>query len=183
MGLKKLVVDALALGPTSRGFTGGEARRWVRESYRHRTRDYGFSKKETRWALRHGFLPEQVAKLGITDENAADYISAKDYAFLRPLNGTYSKWITDKVTMHTIFKPFRGYMPTVYYQISKRYDETVLIPLYDDHAGDTFDDLFALVREKGAVTVASANGGYASPLEYKDGEYYLEGDRAGLCGQ
>ena len=51
MGLKKLVVDALALGPTSRGFTGGEARRWVRESYRHRTRDYGFSKKETRWAL------------------------------------------------------------------------------------------------------------------------------------
>ena len=43
MRLKKLVVDALALGPTSRGFTGGEARRWVRESYRHRTRDFGFS--------------------------------------------------------------------------------------------------------------------------------------------
>ena len=70
MGLKKLVVDALALGPTSRGFTGGEARRWVRESYRHRTRDYGFSKKETRWALRHGFLPEQAARLGITAENS-----------------------------------------------------------------------------------------------------------------
>ena len=118
MRLKKLVVDALALGPTSRGFTGGEARRWVRESYRHRTRDYGFSKKDTRWALRHGFLPEQAARLGITAENVDDYISAKDYAFLRPLNGTYSKWITDKVTMHTIFKPFRGYMPTLYYQIS-----------------------------------------------------------------
>ena len=90
MGLKKLVVDALALGPTSRGFTGGEARRWVRESYRHRTRDYGFSKKDTRWALRHGFLPEQAARLGITAENVGDYISAKAYAFLRPLNGTYS---------------------------------------------------------------------------------------------
>ena len=175
MGLKKLVVDALALGPTSRGFTGGEARRWVRESYRHRTRDYGFSKKDTRWALRHGFLPEQAARLGITAENVDDYISAKDYAFLRPLNGTYSKWITDKVTMHTIFKPFRGYMPTLYYQISKRYDETVLIPLYDDNAGDTFEDLFALLQEKGSLTVSSANGGYASTLEYRDGVFYLEG--------
>ena len=175
MGLKKLVVDALALGPTSRGFTGGEARRWVRESYRHRTRDYGFSKKDTRWALRHGFLPEQAARLGITAENVGDYISAKDYAFLRPLNGTYSKWITDKVTMHTIFKPFRGYMPTLYYQISKRYDETVLIPLYDDNAGDTFEDLFALLQEKGSLTVSSANGGYASTLEYRDGVFYLEG--------
>lgn len=175
MRLKKLVVDALALGPTSRGFTGGEARRWVRESYRHRTRDYGFSKKETRWALRHGFLPEQAARLGITAENVDDYISAKDYAFLRPLNGTYSKWITDKVTMHTIFKPFRGYMPIVYYQISKRYDETVLIPLYDDNAGDTFEDLFALLQEKGSLTVSTANGGYASTLEYRDGVFYLEG--------
>ena len=119
MGLKKLVVDALALGPTSRGFTGGEARRWVRESYRHRTRNYGFSKKDTRWALRHGFLPEQAARLGITAENVGDYISAKDYAFLRPLNGTYSKWITDKVTMHTIFKPFRGYQ-TDYYAVTKK---------------------------------------------------------------
>ena len=63
MGLKKLVVNALALGPTSRGFTGGEARRWVRQVYRHYTRDYGYSRKETRWAIRHGFMPEQVDKL------------------------------------------------------------------------------------------------------------------------
>lgn len=33
-GVKKSVVNALALGPTSRGFTGKEARRWVRGVYR-----------------------------------------------------------------------------------------------------------------------------------------------------
>lgn len=174
MGFKKLVVNALALGPTSRGFTGGEARRWVREVYRHRTRNYGFTRKETNWALRHGFMPEQVAKLGINDENVADYISAKDYAYLRPLNGTYSKWITDKVTIHTIFKPFRSYMPTVYFQISKRYDETVVKPLADDSLGYTFEGVFKLIKEKGEVTLAPANGVSASTLAYRDGSFYFD---------
>ncbi len=174
MGFKKLVVNALALGPTSKGFTGGEARRWVREVYRHRTRNYGFTRKETNWALRHGFMPEQVAKLGINDENVADYISAKDYAYLRPLNGTYSKWITDKVTIHTIFKPFRSVMPTVYFQISKRYDETVVKPLADDSLGYTFDGVLDLIREKGELTLAPANGVSASTLAYRDDSYWFD---------
>lgn len=174
MGFKKLVVNALALGPTSRGFTGGEARRWVREVYRHRTRNYGFSRRETSWALKHGFMPEQVAKLGINDENVADYISAKDYAYLRPLNGTYSKWITDKVTIHTIFKPFRSYMPTVYFQISKRYDETVVKPLADDSLGYSFDGILELIKEKGELTLAPANGISASTLAYHDDSFWFD---------
>ncbi|MGN0713009.1 MAG: hypothetical protein ACI4LJ_04420, partial [Anaerovoracaceae bacterium] len=174
MGLKKFVVNALALGPTSRGFTGGEARRWVRQVYRHYRRDYGFSMKETRWAIKHGFMPEQVAQLGINEENVKDYISAKDYAYLRPLNGTYSKWITDKVTVHTVFKPFRSCMPAIYYQISKRYDEVMIIPLYDDKAGDTFADVLALIREKGEVTIAPANGISASTITYRDGSFLFD---------
>ena len=177
MKIKKLVVNALALGPTSKGFTGGEARRWVREVYRHKTRNYGFSRKETSWAIKRGFMPEQVAQMGLTEENYRDYISAKDYAFLRPLNGTYSKWITDKVTIHTIFKPFRQYMPAVYYQLSKRYDETQIIPLYDDNAGDTWDDVLELIREKKVVTAAASNGAYASTVEYRDGSFWFDGKK------
>ncbi len=174
MGLKKLVVNALALGPTSRGFTGGEARRWVREVYRHKTRNYGFSRRETNWAIRHGFMPEQVAKLGINDENVNDYISAKDYAYLRPLNGTYSKWITDKVTIHTIFKPFRKDMPIVYYQISKRYDETTVTPLADDSLGYTFKEMFDFIRTQGEVTLTPANGISASTIAYKEGSFWFD---------
>ena len=177
MGLKKLVVNALALGPTSKGFTGGEARRWVREVYRHKTRNYGYSRKETNWAIRHGFMPEQVERLGINEENYKDYISAKDYAFLRPLNGGYSKWITDKVTIHTIFKPFREYMPKLYYQIGKRYNETVIIPLYDPDGGDTFEDIFALIQEKGEVTIAPANGVSASTISWKDGAFFFDKEK------
>ena len=182
MGLKKLVVNALALGPTSKGFTGGEARRWVREVYRHKTRDYGFSRKETNWAIKRGFMPEQVARMGLTEENYRDYISAKDYAFLRPLNGTYSKWITDKVTIHTIFKPFRQYMPTLYYQLSKRYDETQIIPLYNDEAGDTFEDVLELIKEKQAVTAAPANGVSASTIEYREESFFFDGEKLSESG-
>lgn len=174
MGIKKLVVNALALGPTSRGFTGGEARRWVREVYRHKTRNYGFSRKETNWAIKRGFMPEQVARMGLTEENYRDYISAKDYAFLRPLNGTYSKWITDKVTIHTIFKPFRQYMPALYYQISKRYGEACVIPLYDDNGGDTFEDILEFIRKKRIVTAAPANGISAGTVEYRDGSFWFD---------
>ena len=174
MGLKKLGVNALALGPTSRGFTGGEARRWVREVYRHKTRNYGFSRRETNWAIRHGFMPEQVAKLGINDENVKDYISAKDYAYLRPLNGIYSKWITDKVTIHTIFKPFRKDMPIVYYQISKRYDETTVTPLADDSLGYTFKEMFAFIRTQGEVILTPANGISASTIAYKEGSFWFD---------
>ena len=167
----------LALGPTSRGFTGGEAKRWVRKVYRHKVRDYGFTKKETNWAIKHGFMPEQVAALGIDDSNVADYISYKDYAYLRPLNGTYSKWITDKVTIFNIFKPFRDRMPQLYYQISKRYDETFIIPLYDKQAGFEFADILQLIREKGEVTAAPANGKSASTIAWREDSFWFDEER------
>lgn len=174
MGLKKLVVDALAYRPTAQGFTGGEARRWVREVYRRKTRNYGFTKKETRWAISHGFMPEQVRKLGINEENVGDYISEKDYAFLRPLNGTYQKWITDKITINQVFKPYRKFMPTVYYQFSKRLNDTIIIPLYDDNAGCTWSDVLELVREKEILQVSIANGTSASDIRYQDGKLLFE---------
>ena len=119
-------------------------------------------------------MPEQVAKLGINDENVKDYISAKDYAYLRPLNGIYSKWITDKVTIHTIFKPFRKDMPIVYYQISKRYDETTVTPLADDSLGYTFKEMFAFIRTQGEVILTPANGISASTIAYKEGSFWFD---------
>lgn len=174
MGLKKLVLNALALKPTSRGFTGSEARAWIRKVYRHKTKDFGYTREQTKWAIKHGFMPEQVDALGITEENYKDYISAKDYAYLRPLNGTYRKWITDKVTIHTIFKPFRDNMPKIYFQLSKRFYETTVIPLYDENAGDTFEDIFRLIREKGCVSLEPANGVTETTLKYVDGTYFAD---------
>ena len=79
-GAKKAVVNMLALGPTSRGFTGREARRWIRGVYRHYFKKTGYSLKESRWAIKRGFMPEQVEGLNLDESNYRDTISAKEYA-------------------------------------------------------------------------------------------------------
>lgn len=175
-GVKKAVVNTLALGPTSRGFTGREARRWVRGVYKHYFKHTGYSLKESRWAIKRGFMPEQVEGLNLTEDNYRDTISAKEYAFLRPLNGGYSKWITDKVTINAIFKPYREVMPKCYYQIYKRYTETEIIPLYDFDAGCTFDDVLDMVKEKGSLRARMSKGSKSSRLSYQDGKYYFDKD-------
>ncbi len=177
MGIKKIAVDALAFMPTSEGFTAGEARRWVREVFRHKTRNYGYSRAETRWALKHGFMPEQVSRLGINNDNVDDYISARDYAYLRPLNGTYAKWLTDRVTIFSIFKPFRDRMPECYYQLGRRYKELSCIPLSDNTRGTEIEDVFRLIKEKGEVNISPSNGIAASLLKWRDGGFHLDGKR------
>ncbi len=173
-GVKKSVVNALALGPTSRGFTGKEARRWVRGVYRSYFKKSEYSFAQSRWAIKRGFMPEQVEGLGLNEDNYRDTISAKEYAFLRPLNGGYSKWITDKVTINAIFKPYRDVMPKCYYQIYKRYTETEIIPLYDFEAGNTFDDVLAMIREKGALRARLSKGSKSSRLSYENETYYFD---------
>ena len=173
-GAKKAVVNMLALGPTSRGFTGREARRWIRGVYRHYFKKSGYSLKESRWAIKRGFMPEQVEGLNLDESNYRDTISAKEYAFLRPLNGGYSKWITDKVTINAIFKPYRSVMPKCYYQIYKRYTDTEIIPLYDFTAGDTFDDVLSMIREKGKLQARMSKGRKSSLLSFCDGQYYFD---------
>ena len=172
--VKKIVVNALALGPTSRGFTGREARRWVRGVYKCYFKKTGYSFRESRWAVKRGFMPEQVEGLNLTEDNYRDTISAKEYAFLRPLNGGYSKWITDRITINAIFKPFRPVMPRCYYQIYKRYTETEVIPLYDFDGGNTFDDVLAMVKEKGSLRARMSKGSKSSLLSYRDGKFYFD---------
>lgn len=172
--VKKSVVNVLALGPTSRGFTGREAKRWVRSVYKYYVKNTGYSFSESRWAIKRGFMPNQVEGLNLTEENYRDTISAKEYAFLRPLNGGYSKWITDRVTINAIFKPYREVMPKCYYQIYKRYTETEIIPLYDFEAGDTFDDVLNMIKEKGKLRARMSKGSKSSLLSWKDGEFYFD---------
>lgn len=177
MSIKKIVVDALAFMPTSEGFTGGEARRWVREVFRHKTGNYGYSRAETSWAIRHGFMPEQVARLGINKDNYKDYISARDYAYLRPLNGTYAKWLTDRVTIFSMFKPFRDRMPECYYQLGRRYNEPNIIPLSDSSRPNDISGVFALIREKGEVNISPANGDAISAVKSEGDRFILDGKK------
>lgn len=172
--IKKGVVNALAFHDVSNGFSVRGARRWVRSTYRCYTKNNDYTFKEKRWAIKHGFLPEQVEMLQLENENIADAISYKDYEYVHPLNGTYSKWLADRVTVQNIFKPYRDKMPRYFYQISKRYKETNIIPL-NKTCGDTMEDVLQTIREQKRVRVLMSKARKGSLVEWKKKQFWLDG--------
>ncbi len=175
MRVKKAVVDLLTLRLTAQGFSISESRRWIRSVYRQKFVSKEYSREEKNWALKRGFLPAQVKSLGLTEDNYKDTISAKEYAFLRPLNGGYSKWITDKVTINTIFKPFRDVMPKYYYQIYERDNSKKIIPLFDYNAEDTVEAIIKLLKEKKQLRIRQTNRSRSFALSYIDDTFYFVG--------
>ncbi|MGN0457357.1 MAG: sugar-transfer associated ATP-grasp domain-containing protein [Eubacterium sp.] len=173
--LKKNLVSFLAFKDVSNGFSVKGARKWTRQVLRSYFKDSNYSYKETRWAVKRGFLPSQVAGLELNESNYRDTVSAKDYAFLRPLNGVYYKWIADRVTINEVFKPYRDKMPKCYYHIIKRNNDSFIIPMLDPDAGDTFDDVLGLIKDKGKVRICYARRKNNSLVEWKDDKLFLDG--------
>ena len=168
--LKKIIINILAFFPTARGFTGRQAKLWVRKLYRDFTDRNGYSMGQKLWAYRHGFMPQQVDVFGITRDNYKDFISEREYIYLRPLNGKYSKWVNDRVTVRNIFKPFKQNLPDVYYQFSERDMGLHIIPLDADKSKTGREDVLELIRQKQIVILASAGG---NPLQSKQREICL----------
>ena len=72
-----------------------------------------FDKDQLAWAHAHGFFAETVACLGITDENADDYLTDYDYFRVWPLNSWQRVWINDKLTLKYMFSgtDYDRYLP------------------------------------------------------------------------
>ncbi len=170
--VKKYGLNILAFPNTSRGFTGFEAKKWVRGVYRSYFKDNNYSFKETSWAVKRGFLPEQVRNLNINEDNYKDIISAKDYSFLRPINGIYGKWIADRVTIYNIFKPFRDKMPRCFYHITNRYKDKLIIPLLNDKK-DTWLDVIKTIKEEKKVRLYITNRNQRDFIKWKDESFYI----------
>ncbi len=71
------------------------------------------------WAQKRGFLSDKISYLGLTEDNYTDYLSDFDYIQLHPINGVYSRWIDDKLTIKFILHPFAEYLPEYFYHIYK----------------------------------------------------------------
>jgi hypothetical protein len=174
--IKRIVVSILAFRMVSNGYVGAEARKWVRKVFRTYVKNRKHTLGQKRWAVKHGFLPSQVDRLGINKENVHTTISCKDYAYLRPLNGVYSKWIKDIISVHTIFKPFRKDMPLCYYQISRRDGQPHIIPLFDMNAGNTIEDVLTFIKDKKILRLKSTSRRKTYSVAWADGHFYFAGN-------
>ncbi len=124
-----------------------------------------FSNKETTWkqkiwAQKRGFLSDKIAFYGLTEENFKDYLSDFDYYKLHPINGPYSHWIDDKLTMKLILHPFSEYLPEYYYQISNGQ----ILKLMDCPEGyeSTIEDIIRLLYEKHFLAAKLYSGTFAN---------------------
>jgi hypothetical protein len=72
------------------------------------------------WAWRRGFTGSRVYTYGINESNYRNHMPDFDYYKLHPINGSYSKWIDDKLTMKYILTPFNEFLPRYYFQVEGR---------------------------------------------------------------
>ena len=119
--------------------------------------------------------------LGITDTNRKQYLSTRDYCSLHPLNGTYSFWIDDKLTLKYILNGTDAgrYMPDYYFMIE---DNGTVLPLMDasDKYSKGVDGIVQLLEIKKLLALKQVKGSLGAGF-YKaesDGNaYFLNGEK------
>jgi len=96
--------------PTSRGVNTLSAKKWFRKIHRdfRRNRKYSASRKLKAYSA--GWLPAYMSRFGLDKESARDIVCERDYLYLQPINGAYSKWLDADEVTEKIFYPFTDYL-------------------------------------------------------------------------
>lgn len=122
--------------------------------------------------------------MGLTDETRKSYLSTRDYCSLHPLNGNYSSWIDDKLTLkYVLYGTEAGrYMPDYYYELMADGRIVGLMDL-DSRYAQTAEGIAQLLRDKHLLAFklvkASLGVGFYR-AEYKDGMYWLNDESMDL---
>lgn len=115
----------------------------------------------------------------LTKESCSEYLRTAQYYAMHPLNGQYSHWIDDKLTLKylCVGTLLDKYMPKYYYQIDS--NGKVLALPDADHQNDnccTAEDIIRLLEDLGELAlkrVAGSLGEGFYKATYKDRMYYL----------
>ena len=114
----------------------------------------------------------------MTNENYTDYLPDFVYDWLHPINGPYSKWIDDKLTLRYILASYSEYLPEYFFHIYRgevltsspkscptlagsqgevltSSSQGKVLPLMDLPAGfgSAIPDVLRLLRSRGALAV------------------------------
>jgi len=129
------------------------------------------------WAYKRGFLSDRISRLGLTDANYKSFISDFAYLRLHPLNGAYSKWIDDKLTMRYVFSAYSEYMPKYYFQITDGCVSKLLDCQEGIKAVPDFNDIIDLLKKEGGLALKSLTGyggeGFYK-LSFENGEIFID---------
>ena len=121
----------------------------------------------------------------ITKETKDQYLTTIQYHKMHPMNGEYTKWIDDKLTMKYLCAgtPLDTYMTRYYYLIDAK---GTVHKMCDCHQteGDTstVEDIVSFLRHEGVLAFKLRSGAIGKGFykaEYHDDNYFLNGHE--LC--
>ena len=131
------------------------------------------------WCFTHGFSTGLYHLFG--HENLKkiykDYLSSRDYAKLHPINGMFSLWIDDKLTVKHVFSKFGEYFPAYYFDIENG-EALKLSDCPDSVTNIGFDGVIQLLKQKKKLALKQFLGAFGIGfyrLEYINDEFYVTG--------
>lgn len=154
--------------------------------YRTMIRDYSQSGVDpiAAWKIhRRGFTVNDWQLLGLGEDNYKRYLTSKQYSFLHPMNGTYSSWIDDKLTLKYLCAgtPAGEYFPDYYFLLEG--EKPLRLPDYRaPHGGPeaSFADVANLLEVEGALAIKRIKGSIGEGFykaEFDGSSYLLNGER------
>ncbi len=126
--------------------------------------------KQKFWGLKRGFWSSNVKSYRLSDKNYEDYLSDFDYYRLHPINGIFSRWIDDKLTLRYILAPYSDFLPEYYYHLYN--GEILNLPDTLTTILPTPDNIIDLLKEKQVLAlkpVVGKMGENFCKLEYSNG--------------
>lgn len=130
--------------------------------------------KQKIWAYKKGFLSSRINTYQINELNYINHMPDFDYYKLHPIDGMYSSWIDDKLTIKYILSSFDEYLPKYYFQLED--DEILrLIDCPLDIASDMNGVLELLKKERNLAlkTISGSLGEGFYKLSHIDGVFYI----------
>lgn len=130
---------------------------------------------------RRGFTVSDWTFMDLNKDKCGEYLSNVEYYGMHPINGRFSAWIDDKLTLKYLCSgtALDEYMPKYYFQISA---EGHILPLMDYETDKSFCDVgevAKLLREKSELAIKLIAGSIGEGFykaEYQKGEYLLNGE-------
>ena len=133
------------------------------------------------WCLLHGFTVEDYNLYGHENlrKNYKDYLSTKQYNQLHPINGMFSLWIDDKLTVKHVLSQFDEYLPKYYFDIEK--GSALRLPDCPETVKSSgFRGIIELLHQEKKIAVKQLLGSFGKGfyrLEWDGVNYYVTGEK------
>ncbi len=133
------------------------------------------------WIIHHrGFSWDDWHVNELTKENCGEYLRTAQYYAMHPLNGSYSHWIDDKLTLKYLCAGTKldKYMPKYYYQIDNSGEVLALSDALNDedksyYRAEDIINFLEITGELALKRVAGSLGEGFYKASYENGNYYL----------